>query len=181
MHKDTFLLEGLKNGNDQILSEVYLTYKSDFIGYAKKLNLPEQEIIDVYQDAILALRENAMTGKLTELNSSLKTYLFGIGKYMIYSNLRDKSKVHFKEFDELKNTEINHDYDFLFARELSENQKKLQIAFKELGEKCKQILTLFYYKNYTLDEILDETDYSSRDVVKSQKSRCLKTLKEKIK
>ena len=181
MHKDTFLLEGLKNGNEKTLSKVYLIYKSDFISYAKKFDLSKEDIIDVYQDVILALRENVTSRKLTTLNSSLKTYLFSIGKYMIYSKLRKQNKVEFQEFNEFTNTEIHQDYDFLFARELTLNQKKLQIAFKELGKKCQQLLMLIYYKNYTFDDILEELDYTSRDVVKSQKSRCLKTLKQKIK
>lgn len=181
MHKDTFLLEGLKNGNEKTLSKVYLIYKSDFIAYAKKFDLSKDDIIDIYQDVILALRENVMSGKLTALNSSLKTYIFSIGKYMIYSKLRKKNNVHLQEFNEFTNTEINQDYDFLFAKELTENQKKLQIAFKELGKKCQQLLTLLFYNNYSFDDVLEELDYTSKDVVKSQKSRCLKTLKQKIK
>lgn len=181
MHKDIFLLEGLKNGNEKTLSKVYLIYKSDFLGYAKKFDLPKEDVIDVYQDAILALQENVVSGKLTELSSSLKTYIFSIAKYMIYRKLRKKNKVQLQEFNEFTNTEINQDYDFLFAKELTENQKKLQIAFKQLGKKCKLLLTLLYYKNYSLDDVLEELDYTSKDVVKSQKSRCLKTLKQKIK
>jgi RNA polymerase sigma-70 factor (ECF subfamily) len=56
----------------------------------------------------------------------------------------------------------------------------LKKYFDALGEKCQKILTLFYYQQYNIKEIMAEGNYNSENVVKSQKSRCLKTLKEAI-
>jgi DNA-directed RNA polymerase specialized sigma subunit len=42
-------------------------------------------------------------------------------------------------------------------------------------------LQLFYYEEKKLDEIQEQLGYTSKDVLKSQKSRCLKQLKELIK
>jgi len=181
MHRDTFLFEELKKGSNKALSSIYKMYKSDFIRYARKFNLSDEEVVDVYQDAILALRENVVTGKLNILNSTLKTYFFSIGKYMIYDCLRKKNNIDFKELKELEVNYKSEEFNFLFTKELSEKQKKLSIAFQKLGDKCKRLLTLFYYQEYTLEEIVNELNYKTKDVVKSQKSRCLKTLKDKMK
>ena len=171
------LLEGLKKGDQNVLREIYIENKEDFFHFAKKHQLTKDEILDIYQDAILALRENAMLGKIKPTTSSLKTYFFSIGKYMIYDVLRKKKKIYLtNNFKENTN-----EFDFLFDKELTSNQKKLQIAFNSLGEKCKEILTLFYYRGYTIDDITSHLNYNNKDVVKSQKSRCLKTLKDKIK
>ena len=75
------LLEKLRNDDEQMLKKIYLDFKEDFILFAKKHQLSKDEILDIYQDAILALRENAVLGKITPSESSLKTYFFGIGKY----------------------------------------------------------------------------------------------------
>lgn len=172
------LLNGLKKGDERTLKKIYLDFKSDFFHFAKKHQLTDDEVLDIYQDAILALRENAVLGKIKETNSSLKTYFFSIGKYMIYDTLRKKKKMYVtNDFDEQISA---HEFDFLFQKELTQNQRNLRIAFKQLGEKCKQILTLFYFYNYSLDDIKEDLNYNAKDVVKSQKHRCLKSLKDKM-
>lgn len=62
----------------------------------------------------------------------------------------------------------------------NEMQKALQKAFVTLGKKCKEILTLFYYRGFTLDEISETLNHDNKNVTKSQKSRCIKQLKEKV-
>ena len=56
--------------------------------------------------------------------------------------------------------------------------KLLQTAFENLGEQCKKVIQLFYYEEKKLDEILTILNYTNKDVLKSQKSRCMKQLKD---
>lgn len=176
---DNHVLELLKKGDEEALKKVYQSNKDDFIFFAKKYPITEDTALDIYQDAIIALLENINLGKLQTLNSSLKTYLFSIGKYMIYDYLRQrKNTLNIDEFINIEATEI--DFDFLFKKELNDNQKKLSHFFKLLGEKCKEVLTLFYYRGLTIEEITTHLNYNNKDVVKSQKSRCLKSLKDKM-
>jgi len=177
---DDSLIKALKNDDRSALKAVYLTNKMAFIAFAKKYDLGDDDILDIYQDAIIALRENALKGHLDRLKSTLKTYLFSIGKYMIYDRLKEKKKLYVTEtfeepddFDELKITII--DYDF------NPRQRLLQMAFKQLGEQCQKVLSLFYFRGFTLEDIVTKLNYNNKDVVKSQKSRCLKTLKDIIK
>ena len=174
--KDKAIVDALKNGNSAALKAVYLEHKSAFIGFAKTYNIDNEDALDIYQDAIIALRENALNGHIDNLKSGLKTYLFSIGKYMCYKRLKEKKKLHLthsinekNEFYELKIKDI--DYNF------NTRQRQLQTAFKSLGAQCKTILNLFYLRGFTLDEIAEELNYNNKDVAKSQKSRCLKSLK----
>ncbi|MCL6296236.1 RNA polymerase sigma factor [Jejuia spongiicola] len=174
------LIEGLKKGDKHVLKHIYISNKAAFLNFAKKYPISKEEIVDIYQDSIVALRENAINGKIDDLKSTLKTYLFSIGKYMIYKKLKQNKKMHliddlleFETSNELKAfNEINN--------ELSQEQVQLQRAFKNLGQKCKDVLTLFYYRGFNLEEIMVELNYTNKDVVKSQKSRCIKTLKTMI-
>lgn len=178
---DKALIEALKQGNALALKAVYLDNKSAFIGFAKKYSLDQDTVVDIYQDAIIALRDNAINGKLDDLKSELKTYLFGIGKYMVYKTLKQQKKMHLvddaTEIDKLKNTP---DFSIELINELTDEQETLRIAFKNLGQKCKEVLTLFYYRGFDLEEIMNELNYTNKDVVKSQKSRCIKSLKAMI-
>jgi len=176
---DDSLIKALKNNNRSVLKSIYLNNKMAFIVFAKKYDLSHEDVLDIYQDAIIALRENALKGHLDNLKSELKTYLFSIGKYMIYNRLKEKKKLFVTEmiekpddFDELKIIDINYDF--------NPKQRQLQNAFKQLGEKCQSVLHLFYFRGYTLDDIVKKLNYSNKDVVKSQKSRCLRALKSII-
>lgn len=160
------------------LKGLYNTYRSEFLGFGKRYNLDEDALSDVYQESFLALRKRAMQGKLGAVESSMKTYLFGIGKFKIYDALKAKkrevpyeSKLHVVE-DEIPVIEIDS------APQLNEKQQLLRKYLKELGEKCRMVLILFYYRGLTIKEIAEHAGYSNENVVKAQKSRCLKTLRE---
>ncbi len=174
------IIEGLKNGDNAVLKSIYLEYRDAFVQFSKKYNITEYDALDLYQDAILALKENVATGKLKELKSSIKTYLFSIGKYMVFDYLRANKKVRVVDNEDLKLFDLVPDFEILFKEESNSDEKKLELAFSALGDKCKAVLKLFYYQDYTIEEITKILGYNSKDVVKSQKSRCLKSLKEKF-
>ncbi len=176
---DNAVIEALKNGEQNALKDIYTNNRLAFIRFAKKYPIAEEDIIDIYQDAIIALRKNAINGKIDNLKSELKTYLFSIGKYMIFDKIKQQKKMHLVEDSSsfIKNEDT---FTFDINNELTNEQKQLQAAFKTLGQKCKDVLTLFYYRGFDFEEIMNKLNYTNKDVVKSQKSRCLKSLKAMI-
>ena len=80
-----------------------------------------------------------------------------------------------EDYNYIKITEV------FFNENLNKNQKLLEKAFSSLGKRCKEILTLFYYRGYSIEEIVEALQYENKNVVKSQKSRCVKQIKDKIK
>lgn len=168
----------LKKGDQSILKKLYIEYRADFIAFGRKISVLEDDVLDSYQDAIIALQEQAFKGKLDNITCSLKTYLFGIGKYILYEKNRKQQKTVLKvvETNDYETIEID-----VFSNTLSNQQQKIQTGFNKLGKKCKEILQLFYYRGYTIEDITDYLNYENKNVVKSQKSRCLKQLKEIIK
>jgi RNA polymerase sigma-70 factor (ECF subfamily) len=181
--KKSITLEDLKQKSDTILRQVYEENRSNFIKFAKRYHLTDEDIIDVYQDAYIVFYDNIMEGKLQELTSSISTYLFSIGKYMIFDRLRKEKKTLHPEFDIslLKEKEALTIDITLEDSEITEEQQLLTTYFKKLGKQCQELLNLFYYRGFTISEIIAHTHYTSENVVKSTKSRCLKTLKERIK
>lgn len=167
-------IENLIRRDRKTLERIYTLYRGGFLMFASKYNLPQEDILDVYQDAFVALIENAEKGKLDSLNAELKTYLFSIGKYMIFAKLR-KSNTDFVEVERLPSG--------IEWSETDENEEQfnlLEHSLNKLGEQCYKILRLFYYEEKKLDEIMELLPYQSKDVLKSQKARCLKHLKEML-
>ena len=176
-------LERLRKGADKDLKKIYEDNKFKFVNFARRYQLPEDDIIDFYQDAYIIFYNNVMSGKLEHLSSSISTYLISIGKHLIFDRMRKNKKSVSEKFDlsRVGDTDEQISSFELEAPDLSHEQRLLQQHFKSLGEKCQQLLTLFYYRGLTIQEIMEAENYNSENVVKAAKSRCMKTLKEKIK
>ena len=174
MTKDQLLIDKIKQLDNNVLRDVYMQQKKHFMAFFLKYNIAVDDILDIYQDSIVAFCENVRKGKLDDIKSTISTYIIAIGKYKVYAFLKKENKeisldLHTEISDSLRVEEINED---------DERITILQRAFKELGEKCREILTMFYYESKKLDEIQERMQYENKDVLKSQKSRCLKRLKE---
>lgn len=176
VYSDSLLKQKLREQSSEILGYVYSNYRREFIGFAIKYSIDKDKALDIYQDSVIALYQNFAT-KSVDLkeNVSVKTYLFGIGKNKIYSELkRSKKNFNIIDFDhEVSSTITKND-------ELTIQQLKLKKGLAQMGVKCKRILNLFYYRGLTIKEIVEHTLYKDENTVKSLKSRCLKKLKELI-
>lgn len=174
MNNSNHLIDLIKINDEKTIREFYNQSKNGFILFANRYNLSYDDIIDIYQDAIIALIENAKKGRIDNLKSSVTTYLFGIGKFMIFQKLKKEGKtIVVDDFEKIEMV-----YDDYSEEENNLQFKMLQNGFKNLGEQCRKVLQLFYYEEKKLDEIQTLLGYASKDVLKSQKSRCLKQLKE---
>lgn len=170
--KDALSVKGLRT-----LDELYLSFKEAFINFCRSYPLEEEDILDIYQDAIIAFYENVRSGKLSSLKSSVKTYIFSIGKYSVYNKLKkDKKSVTFED-EHLKMLDLSI---FRDSQETDDRTQTVQKALEQLGERCKEILVLFYYHSYSIEALMNEMDYKNENVVRSHKSRCLKQLKDMI-
>lgn len=168
-------LNQLKKGDEKTLRLFYEENKKGFLLFARKFSIEKADALDIYQDAIVAFIENLRKGKIDELRSSPSTYLFAIGKYLIFQRQKqNKTEAFYEDFSS---------FDLVWEEMPEElaTENELKKAFQKLGEQCRKVLQLFYYEEKKLDEITALLDYDSKDVVKSQKSRCLKQLKSLMK
>ena len=170
---DNQLQKQLRLDNKKALEEVYNMYRQEFLNYSKRYPLVEADIVDIYQDAVIAMHQNFVMSQLELETSSIKTYLFGIGKNKIFKKLKEEHKVLRIE------TETSDSYETVDIEPHAPTHNQIILAKKlnEISESCKTILKLFYYRGLTIDDIVATTDYKDGNTVRSQKSRCLKHLK----
>ncbi len=176
-------LEELRQGSENVLRRVYEENREKFLNFARRYSLTDEENLDIYQDAYVIFYDNVMSGKIESFTSSISTYLFGIGKYLIFDQMRKNKKHVGSKYDLAivgEGDEVVENME-LEQNDLTAEQELLQKYFITLGKKCQELLTLFYYRGYTIQEIMESGGYNTENVVKSQKSRCMKTLKERIK
>ena len=174
--EDLSLLHELQTEGSKALEKLYGSYRSEFIAFARRYQLGEDDILDAYQDAIIAFYENVSTGKLSKLSGSLKTYLFSIGKYKLIDLLKQKGKTVSTEDFEQMQEKVEHSY--MDQMNLTHRQQQLRTAINKLGAQCKELLILFYYRRYSIEAIQIEMQYKNENTVKAHKSRCMKSLRE---
>jgi RNA polymerase sigma-70 factor (ECF subfamily) len=178
---ENHLVDALKNGDDSIIKKLYDDHRNEFLVFSKKYHVASDDMLDIYQEAFIALRKHAISGRLYHINCSIKTYLFGIGKHLIYNKLKDYSSKQLYDEQLHKTTSDYEEISIDTTENLTKEQELLSHFFKQLGKKCQQMLTLSFYRGLTNEEIATLEGYISEAVVRSQKSRCLKTLKDLIK
>jgi len=173
---DAELQDLLRSDDKKALETIYVQYKNEFVNYAKRYGLDAYNATDIYQDAIIAMHHNFVNSRLVLNSSSIKTYLFGIGKFKILKKLKEAKTLLNVETKEEAYTEIT-----LEESTPSERSVTLSMHLDTISESCRKVLELFYYRNLTVEEIVQVTGYKDANTVRSHKSRCLKRLKSLFK
>src|SRR5690554_2756328 len=130
MNKDQQWIRSLQHGDTAVLDEIYLQYKGGFLEYAKRYPIDQDVVRDIYQDSMIALYENIVQGKLNGLKSSIKTYLYAIGKYKIFAYLKSPRT------EELRDEELMDNVSLLEIETAEARLTLLQHAYILLGPKC---------------------------------------------
>lgn len=133
----------------------------------------KQDAEDVYQEALIILFRKVKQPDFT-LTSSLSTFLIGICRLHWMSELRKRNKS--ADFS----LELS-DADAESFSSLMEEESKFKIAEKallEIGEKCRDLLRLFYFEKLDFKVIASKIGLSNEKVAKNQKYRCLEKARE---
>jgi RNA polymerase sigma factor (sigma-70 family) len=123
---------------------------------------------DIFQDALVILYQKMKTGEFI-LTVPISTYLYAVAKNLWLQELRKRKKLPIAERD----TDV--------AEDLIEQEQGFDIAsaaFNFLGEKCRQLLILFYFKKKSFREIASLLQFGSEQTAKNQKYRCIQKAKE---
>lgn len=167
----------LRNGDRETIKSIFLEHKQGFQLFASRFTDNSEEISKIYQNAIIALVEDAIKGKLEVWEGDLKICLYEIGKYQLYKSSRvNNHKINWDE-EELK---VKHWESY----EKESQQEEIQVlkrGFSTMGDKCREILSNFYYRSKTLNEICTLLEYESVAVLKTTMSNCIRSLTESIK
>lgn len=181
--KDNQILEAIKKGDPKVLEKLYDDNRQPFLVWASQSYQCESEdAVEIYQKAYTILYLNVRNEKLTSLTSTIKTYLFSIGKNLFREKFRDKHN-RLVNLDDVSNTNAidNHlDANVLDSYQ-DEHQKELvRHLLDEIGNPCKKLLELMFIQGYSAEAVVYEMGYSDERVVRKRKSLCLKKLREMV-
>jgi RNA polymerase sigma factor (sigma-70 family) len=139
----------------------------------------EDDAADVIQESMLVLVQMIKSEKYRG-ESTIKSLLYSITKNKWISEIRRKRSSqtrHENYYGQDKESEL--DVSESIARQ--ENLDFVMGLFEKLGETCKKILQLFYYEDLAMKEICEKLEFSSEQVLRNKKYKCLKSLTDSIK
>ena len=176
---DMQLVRLVRSGDGAGLSFVYEKYRKEFLNWIRKFSgCPTDEAQEYYQAAILILYENIMSGKVTDLQSTLKTYLFGIGKNLTYQHHRKNQRMERVRAEYMVEVELLQE-----SRQAQETEMDLRLISRCLaliGEPCRQLLDYFYFLRKSMDEISTAMGYKNPETAKNQKYKCMERLRKMV-
>lgn len=173
--EDNRIIHEIRNGNRKTLENIYNMYRKGFIEWTTaSYRITSDQAVDLYQQAILCLYENIVGGKLDGIKSSLRTYLFAIGKYKTLEIYRYHARVSSLEG-------AIPDCEAFDAEDGDCNERLLELAkscLSILGDPCRKVLESYYYHRQSMREIAETLGYKNEQTAKNQKYKCLLRLRE---
>lgn len=176
------LLDKIRNNEPATMKSLYHDHREAFVVWScNRYQCSDDDALEIYQRAFSIMYFNARSGKLTELTSTLKTYLFSIGKNLFREKFRDKHNqvVHLEDHQ----NHIEQDIDTSIMDAYQNEYQKILVRklLNEIGDPCRTLLELMFIKGYSTEAVVREMGYSDERVVRKRKSLCLKQLRKMAK
>ncbi len=179
--QDEKLLRQLSEGNEITAKQLFHSYWGEFGGYFHKAyGLDDETIRDIYSASFATLCINAKTGKLQPpLQSSLKTYLFGIGHKKVRQHFdkqkRNKEVMLDNWHTVYQNYRQNPDTDSEYSREAMAYLVEKLLGM--LDEGCQNVLTLTFMEENADDAIMEKLNIASTGAVRQRRFKCIEKLR----
>lgn len=178
--RPNIILDKLRSGDESPLYDLYRLYRDEFVQWSSKnYNASHDQAKDAFQDAMLDFHNNVITGKLTDLSSTIKTYLFQIGKHKLLNIQKKESRLTYH--DNLQLIQSGEAERYMEEENKAYSQEQISQAIDKLPEDCQKVLKLFYFNEYDMESIARELEYKNADTAKSKKSLCMKNLMNELK
>ncbi len=151
----------------------------------------EMQKMEVFQNAFITLWENierkrirvedgVLKGKDGNLfTSSLTTYFMGIAKLKYLEWVREHARIDCEEEGQLRGMDLNAYRDLLYDDGKEAMLTIIADCISRMSERCNQIISMFYYEEKNLDDILEALpSFKSKDALKTAKHKCMENLRK---
>ena len=190
-YNDKELVVGIQNGDKGMSNALfkhcwrYYKERSPMMFYVDEMTRDDifqdtlvvlwMQIEQVVQDDALCFRNKE--GKVLPMVSNLRTYFMGIAKNKHREFQRAERKVALLADRELPERAEDAETD-----DMMETQTTIiNNCIARMPHRCQQILTMFYYEELALDDILLRLEgMGSKDALKTRKNKCMNTLRERV-
>ncbi len=175
---DQQIIEQLRSGkNDKAFLALYKHFPM-----IRKMVLSKggrkEDAEDIFQEALLVVHRKVNAEDFT-LTAQLSTYLYSVCRFLWKDELKKRQKLPAEGIDSgLAKAEEES------MTEWRQEEEKLGMArqvIEGLGERCRELLLLFYSGTMKLKAIAVKMGYNSENTAKNQKYKCLEAARNRLK
>jgi RNA polymerase sigma factor (sigma-70 family) len=173
-------LEELQGGNNACLQWIFENHGAYCISMLKrKTNCTDEDAEDIFVESVINFREKMLAGKIESL-THVRNYLFTTchNMYLARNKKLGRERAQVSEVERFFYSYLEDDDALEYKAELSEVSVK---ALATLGDKCRQIIQLYYLDGLSMDAVAARMGLANRNVAKVSKSRCLQQLMVEVK
>jgi RNA polymerase sigma factor (sigma-70 family) len=167
---------------DSALQYIYKENREKVCSFILSNNGNSEEAKDVFQESMIAFYENVRDGKF-KAESKISTYIYSIARFKWLNQLKKDQirKLHYGKLKDDFKTSFTFEKNQLATIIEGEHKLAIENLLTSLGAICKKILIESIYYNLSMKEITKNGNFSSEQVVRNKKSKCLKKLKDLLK
>lgn len=179
-HSDADLITAIVTQADVngAVTHLYKMYYRPLKRYVLINSGNEMDAEDLIQDVMVAFVDLVQQGKYRG-EASVKSFLYKLAHNLWITELRKRnSNAKRNELFEMERGQLTEDVsDYILYQEA---QQTIAELFNRMGATCRKILTLFYYHELPMKDILKQTNYENEQVLRNRKYKCLKEIAETI-
>ena len=176
------LIDEVAKGNLSAFDKIYVSNKEQFLSRMKKdEGVDGDSAQDLYQEACAALYNNICTGRLTGESlgtNKLSTYLNKVGKYILYNKRRKRQVPLYFDTDKVFSFEKEEE-EYDYSHEIRDARLFIvRTSVRDMPKPCSELLRLVLFLKKSHEEVAKIMGYSNADSVKTQRSKCMRKLRE---
>lgn len=168
----------LKKDSSKLFEFIYRTYYPSVRTFILRSKGNEQDVKDVFQDAVLAIIRNVNEKKLKGSDILFQTYLISICRHIWYNQLRSP------ETGKLNESDLADDYgideELMKSVDDTTERQIYQSNFKKLDKICQKILK-YHLKKAPDKKIAKKVNIKDVSYLKKRKHLCKEKLIKMIK
>ncbi len=171
-HLDKRLIERIRANERQVLGELYLRFENMISSFVGRQGGSREDAADLLQEVIIVFWKNALD-KNFQLQSKLSTYLMAIARNKW---LAERRKSYHQSRTQMPEDTEDDQPNALHLLIDAEEGIHIKQAFKKISEICRELLSLFYFEERSMQDIAQILKFANVDVAKSKKYQCKKAL-----
>lgn len=193
---DTDLVEAVLRRDNLLLERIYRDCRTYFQRHAAAIFVEDTEVDDLFHEALLLLIREIETrrivvadgrvcrmseGKMRPMTCTLTTFLMSVAKLKHWEQVR---RCHTVSLDAAPQEPgdmltLSRYADSSAGEDADEMRERIvSDSVLTLSPRCREILTLFYYEERTLDDILAiREENTSKEGLKTSKYKCMQRLR----
>ena len=171
------LIERIRSGEDDALEQLYISERIPFLAWARKhFQCSEGDAKELFQVIVLIAYDNIISGRLQNLQCTMRSYLYAVAKNKWREWTRARQKIRYSDVPYFANL-LEQDGVEQYSDDMVHLMNR---GLERMGKPCQQLLDSFYHQKMSMLEIANKFGYKNPDTVKNLKYKCLQRLRRMV-